>query len=235
MEIAPGVHSLGQKQGGRVHAFLLDDGEGLTLIDTLFDTDGHRVLEVIRGMDRAASDLKQIVLTHAHRSHLGGAAALKEASGAAVYAHEWEQDIVEGQRKAQPVSLIPQRPLRAYFPLQVGLALGLGKHPPCDVDHPLAEGDRIGPLHVMNAAGHTPGHLAFYWPERRALFAGDAIATWPEYGAGWPAFNLNFKQHHASLRRMAELDAEVVAVGHGEPVREGGGARVRSLVDQLSR
>ena len=44
MEIAPGIHSLGQRRGGHVHAFLLDDGDALTLIDTLFDTDAHRVL-----------------------------------------------------------------------------------------------------------------------------------------------------------------------------------------------
>src|SRR5262249_59703647 len=48
------------------------------------------------------------------------------------------------------------------------------------------------------------------------LFAGDAIATWPALGPGWPAFNLNPQQHKASLSRMARLDAHVVAVGHGE-------------------
>jgi glyoxylase-like metal-dependent hydrolase (beta-lactamase superfamily II) len=218
-----------------VHAFLLESGDDLILIDTLFDTDGHRIIDAIRSLSRPVTDLKRIVLTHAHRSHLGGAAALQEASGAAVHAHEWETDIVEGNRKAQPVSIVPRRPLRAYFPLQVGLALGLGKHPPCRVDHFLAEGDQIGPLHVLDAAGHTPGHLAFYWPERRTLFTGDAVATWPEYGAGWPAFNLNPKQHLASLRRMAELDAEVVAVGHGEPIRGGGASRVGALVDALTR
>ena len=42
MEIAPGVHSLGQRRGGRVHAFLLDDGDDLTVIEMLFDTDGGR-------------------------------------------------------------------------------------------------------------------------------------------------------------------------------------------------
>jgi glyoxylase-like metal-dependent hydrolase (beta-lactamase superfamily II) len=90
-------------------------------------------------------------------------------------------------------------------------------------------------LQVIHTPGHSPGHLAFWWPERRVLFAGDAIATWPEFAAGWPAFNLNVKQHRASLRRMAELDAEVVAVGHGEPIRSEGARRVRSLVDQLER
>jgi glyoxylase-like metal-dependent hydrolase (beta-lactamase superfamily II) len=235
MELAPGIHSIGQKKGGRVHAFLLDDGGSLTLIDTLYDTDGHRVVEEIVGLGRAVADLENIVLTHGHRSHLGGARALKEQSGATVYAHEWEADIVAGERKAQPVSLVPHRPFRTYFPLQIGLALGLGKHPPCPVDHGIGDGDRIGPLHVFHAPGHSPGHLVFYWPERRALFAGDAIATWPGLSAGWPAFNLNPTQHRESLRRMAEFDSEIVAVGHGEPIRSGGERQVRELVDELGQ
>ena len=36
-ELAPGVHALGAKKGGRVRAFLVDDGNELTLVDTLFE------------------------------------------------------------------------------------------------------------------------------------------------------------------------------------------------------
>ncbi len=35
-ELAPGIHSLGHGKGGHVHAFLIDDGGELTLVDTLF-------------------------------------------------------------------------------------------------------------------------------------------------------------------------------------------------------
>lgn len=234
MEIAPGVHSMDQSTGGHVHAFLLDDGEDLTLIDTLFDTDAGRVLDRIAAIGKGVEDLKRIVLTHAHRSHLGGLATLKRLSGATVYSHAWEADIVAGERTAQPVTPVPMRPLRTYwrvYYLQLGAALGRGKHPPCPVDATLEDGDTVGPVTVLHTPGHTPGHLAFWWPDRRVLFAGDAIATYPVFEAGWPAFNLNPTQHRVSVRRMAELDAQVLAVGHGEPITAGAAQRVRSLVE----
>jgi hydroxyacylglutathione hydrolase len=214
--LADGVYSLSQRKGGRVHAFLLEHGDGLTLIDTLYDTDGALIVQAVQQLGRQISQLRNIVITHAHRSHLGGLARLKQLSGAKVWAHEWESDIIAGQRKAQAISIIPQWPLRVYY-LQLGLALGLGKHPGCEVDAFLREGDSVGPLQVVHAPGHSPGHLSFYWKERAALFAGDAIATWPDLSLGWPAFNLNTQQHWQSLRKLDDLRADIVAVGHGEP------------------
>jgi glyoxylase-like metal-dependent hydrolase (beta-lactamase superfamily II) len=231
MEIAPGVHVLGGTTGGRVRAFLLDAGDGLTLVDTLFETDGRGVLEGLRRLGRRASDLEQIVITHGHRSHLGGAAALRAASGATVYAHEWEADIASGDRRAQPVTVLPRQSLR-LLPFQIGLRPNRPRHVPCPVDRAVAEGETIGPLHVLHAPGHSPGHLAFHWLERRFLIAGDAISTWPDFRAGWDAFNLNPRQHRASLARMAALDADVVGVGHGDPIVGGGADRVRELVER---
>jgi glyoxylase-like metal-dependent hydrolase (beta-lactamase superfamily II) len=233
MEIAPGIHSLGQQMGGYVHAFLLEDGGGLTLIDTLFDTDGKRVLDYIAAIGRKPGDLKNIVVTHGHRSHLGGLAALKQATGATVFASEQEADIVQGERIAQPVPLLPRRPFKSYIPYQLGCALGIGAHPPCVVDRIVGDKDQVGPLEVLLSPGHSPGHLAFYWEDRKTLFAGDAVVTWPELAPGWPAFTLNRKQHRDSLTRMARLDSEIVAVGHGDPITSRGTATVRSMLSQF--
>jgi glyoxylase-like metal-dependent hydrolase (beta-lactamase superfamily II) len=63
------------------------------------------------------------------------------------------------------------------------------------------------------------------------LLTGDAIATWPRFEAGWPAFNLNVEQHRASIRRMAALEPMTVAVGHGDPIQSEAADRVHSLVD----
>ncbi len=231
MEVAPGIYSMGQSQGGNVHAYLFDDGNGLTLIDTLFDTDAHRILAQVQAIGKTVHDIKHIILTHAHRSHLGGLATLKELSGAQVYAHEWESDIIAGDRKAQPVSSLPHRPYRAYH-LQIGLNLDIARHVPITVDNFVHDGDRIGPIQVVFAPGHSPGHLAFYWPERRALIAGDAVCTWPNFMLGWKGFLLNPRQHQKSLRRLAELDAEVMCVGHGEPLASGGASRLRAALDR---
>jgi glyoxylase-like metal-dependent hydrolase (beta-lactamase superfamily II) len=227
-ELAQGIHRLGHRAGGRVSAFLIEDGGELSLVDTLFEDDGRLVLEAILGLGKSVSDLKRIALTHGHRSHLGGLAALKRKSGAMVYAHAWEADIVGGDRRAQPVTVLPKQSLK-LLPFQIGLRLNRPKHAPCPVDETLADDDSFGPLQVLHAAGHTPGHLAFFWPERSFLIAGDAIATWPSLCAGWKAFNLNKAQHAVSVRRMAALDARIVGVGHGEPITDNAADRVHAL------
>jgi len=234
MQIAPGIYSLGQRRGGNVHAAILDDGIGLTLIDALYDTDAHIILNEIKSLGKQVTDLKRIILTHGHRSHLGGLAVLKRLSGATVYSHDWEADIIAGKREAQRVSAFPQKPLQVY-PLQLGLALGLAKHPPCPVDQNLKDGDHAGPLAVIHVPGHTPGCLAFYWPERRALFAGDVIATWPEIALGWPGLTLDNKQNRDSVGRLVDVtNAEILCVGHGEPILTGAAETIRGLVDRPS-
>jgi glyoxylase-like metal-dependent hydrolase (beta-lactamase superfamily II) len=230
MQIAPGIHSMGQEKGGRVHAYLLDDGTGLTLIDTLYDDDANVVLAEIASIGRSPAHLKHIILSHAHKSHVGGLAALKKASGAAVSAHTWEVDIIAGRREATRVSPVPRRPLAVYH-LQLGLALGLGKHQPCEVDRLLKAGDRVGPLEIVETPGHTPGSLSFWWPERRALFAGDVIATWPEFAAGWPGLTLDNPGNLRSAHQLADFgNAEILGVGHGEPIARDAAARLRELL-----
>ena len=230
MEIGLGVYSVGQEQGGHVHAFLLDDGTDLTLIDTMYDDDGKRVLDEIARIGRVPAQLKQIILTHAHKSHLGGLAALKKASGATVHSHAWEVDIIAGRRKAERVSALPRRPLQVYG-LQLGLALGQGRHVPAEVEHTLKEGDHVGPLQVVATPGHTPGSLSFWWDARKALFSGDVIATWPELAPGWPGLTLDNDQNLRSAQQFRDFgNAEILGVGHGEPIAQGAAAVLRKLL-----
>ncbi|MPY90065.1 MAG: MBL fold metallo-hydrolase [Luteitalea sp.] len=233
MQIAAGLYCLGDKTGGYVRAYLVEDGDSLTLIDTLRDKGGRLVLDYLRRLGKQPGDLERIILTHAHQSHLGGLAALKAATGATVYSHDWEADIIAGNRKIEvpkTTTLVPQKPLKIYH-LQTAFVLGLGVPPPCEVDRNLKDGDHVGPLTVMHAPGHTPGSLAFYWPARRALIAGDIVTTWPEVALGWPQITLDNKQNRDSVGKLADMvDAEIVCVGHGQPVIHEGAKVMRELV-----
>ena len=229
MEIAPGVYSLTDNKGFEVHAFLIVEPSGLTLIDTLFNYNPVVIASQIFAIGRTLSDLNAIILTHAHRSHLGGLAALKRLSGATVYAHEWEADIISGERHAQCVSWTPQDPLVTYH-YQIGNNLNLSVHPPCRVDSYLRGGEQLGSLEIIHTPGHSPGHLAFYHRGYRILFTGDAVVTSPKFMGGWPAFTLNRRQHLNSLKRLAEFESNILAVGHGEPVLDRGQERLKSLL-----
>jgi len=69
-----------------------------------------------------------------------------------------------------------------------------------------------------------------YWKERSALFAGDALATWPELSLGWPGLTIDQKQSLQSLRKIDDLRADVIAVGHGEPATGGQIEHLRGLI-----
>jgi glyoxylase-like metal-dependent hydrolase (beta-lactamase superfamily II) len=232
IELADGVYGLGHGKGGHVHAFLIEAAGELSLVDTLFEDDGRLVLDALRRLGRRPGDIERIAITHGHRSHLGGLAALKRLTGAPVHAHAWEADIVAGDRRAQAVSILPQQSLR-LIPFQLGLWLDRPRHAACAVDELLRDGDAFGPLQVLHVPGHSPGHLAFWWPERRFLIAGDGIATWPALCAGWKAFNLNHLQHKTSLARLASLDAAIVGVGHGDAITSGAADVVHALAEEF--
>jgi glyoxylase-like metal-dependent hydrolase (beta-lactamase superfamily II) len=219
--IEPGLHTIGPlvdgtRQGGYSRAYLLEDGDRLTLVDTLFDTDAYMIIEYLLRIGRSAHELTDIVLTHAHRSHLGGLARLKRLSGATVWAHDREADIIAGRAHAKPVGLLPFRPLVLY-PFRLLSYVNRPKHDPCEVDRTLGEGDTVGTLKVLHVPGHTPGHLAFHWRDR-ALLVGDAILTWPTFGPGWPGFNLDEHEYRRSLWRLVSLRPAIVGPGHGPPL-----------------
>lgn len=234
MKLVDGIHYLSDDRGGRVHSFLLDDGDGVTLIDALWDDDGGGILAEVAAMGRKPADIKRIILTHAHRSHIGGTAALRKLTGAPVYIHEWESDILEGKRKAKGVGIWPRPPIQVYK-LQLGLTFGAAPHKPCAPDKPMREGDRIGPLEVVASPGHTPGCLSFYWRDQRALFVGDAVVTWPKVEAGWAGLTLDMAENKRSIGKLAEWrEAELLCCGHGAPLKEGAAKVLARLRDEKS-
>jgi glyoxylase-like metal-dependent hydrolase (beta-lactamase superfamily II) len=240
MRIAAGVYEVGAiKRGyfkaGYTKAFIVEYEEGLIIVDTLYDADANLILDEIARIGKTPQDIKHIMLTHAHRGHLGGMAALKRLSGAPIYGHEWEADIIAGERAVQAPDIFAPDPIQTWPIIFFGnLTMRWNKHEGVPVDQLIDEGDKIGPLQVLHTPGHTPGHLVFLWPERKVLLTGDAFVTWPLITPGWRNTMLNVPQSWATLERMASLDVEVICPGHGHSIIKDGTAVLKALAKKGS-
>ncbi len=242
----PELHPL-QERVGRVGAYLLDDGDGLTLIDALSHADGRTVLAEVQRLGRPVTDLKRILLTHAHVTHVKGAAALKAASGAMVAGPVEEQEVIEGRRPSNMTTLVPQSPWQVWpqqyllnlSPLlfRLNLKTGLLFPPPVKLDHLYSDLEQVGPVHIVRTPGHSPGSTCFYWPEMETLFVGDAVVTWPTFELGWKGLTENYPENVNSIRRLLQIFAERgwrirrIASGHGSiHETEDGNAELEKLV-----
>ena len=73
-------------------------------------------------------------------------------------------------------------------------------------------------LKCIPLPGHCPGYIAIYIPEKRTLFASDALGFhYP--GRGFcPLFFTGFNNYTDSLWILESLKAEIVALGHQGPI-----------------
>ena len=118
------------------------------------------------------------------------------------------------------------------------LVPALSRYDPVAVDVPLEEGDHLDVLGggtVIHVPGHTPGSIALHFPEERLLICGDAInRRVNRLGLPPKPFSTDMEQAHTSLRRLAELDFDVLCPGHGDPLVGGAGDQVRAMVQALA-
>ncbi len=109
---------------------------------------------------------------------------------------------------------------------------GYAREQGAQIDEDLAFGGRAGPFSIVGVPGKSPGELALHDPMRRLLIIGDAVI-------GNPPGELSLLSERvmdeppllrASVRRLLELDFDVILVGDGVPIVEGARQRLRDLV-----
>ena len=86
IRMAPGVWYISGNDW--VACYLIDTGDGLILIDTAMHETVYLLIENVRKLGYELTDIKKILLTHAHIDHIGGARTLKELTGAKIYLGE---------------------------------------------------------------------------------------------------------------------------------------------------
>ena len=171
---------------GDVNVYLIK-ADPLTLIDVGPKT--KEASEVLRAKlaehGVSVSDIRRIVLTHAHEDHCGLAASVRdEAKDAEIFVHDWETGHLFGRlardehRKLLLRSGVPETVLDEMRALYEDISL---------LTDSLAEGDfkpledsaelefENGSLRVLHTPGHTPGSCSFVREANRTLICGDCV------------------------------------------------------------
>lgn len=222
--VANGVHQIGA--GG--NAFVVDGDQGVVLIDTGMPGRQDEIESTLRRIGRDPGEVAAILLTHAHVDHTGGAARLRDRTGAPVLAPVVDAPAIRGEAPAPPPPMLSGllRPLTRFFP----------DPDPVEVDHEVSE-SRTGGIPddftVIDSPGHTPGHISYLLDRSgRILFVGDA-AVGKDGRVAKGFMNRHTPQFDASIRHLAEHDFETAFFGHSAPIESGASAAFASFASTL--
>ena len=121
---------------------------------------GDDIAQIVALIQKHNLQIKQIVITHAHIDHVGGAMKLRAATGAPI--------------------LLNQRDYALLKMLDVQAAwLGMANPGKVDIDQSVGSGDLVqtGSLtaQVLHTPGHTEGSICLYFPAEKTLIAGDTL------------------------------------------------------------
>ena len=207
---------------GFVNAYLVEEEDGLTLVDTNLPRSRDRILAAASALGRP---IRRIALTHAHQDHIGSLDALAAAlPGVEVLISTRDARLLAKDKSLDPDE--PQAKLRGSYS-------GADTRP----TRTLEAGDVVGSLEVHASPGHTPGHISFFDPRDRTLYAGDAFSTFGGVATGaksarfpLPAFATWHRPTAlASARSLRALDPATLATGHGKVVTDPGAEMDRAI------
>ncbi len=211
------VHKLPTRVG---RSFLVEHRGVLTLVDAGTRGEPEKIARSIRAVGRKPEDVQQILITHGHGDHAGGAARLRQLCDATVYCGAGDADVISGRR---PYDMAVAGWGRAMYGW-------LSRYPRFEVDHVVSERTEVdGGLEIVPAPGHTRGHVAVWAPDLEALFVGDAVWNLAGFRESWKAFTQDPERNAETLRELAELPSQALFFGHGNTIRKGGRDRLRGL------
>lgn len=161
---------------------------------------GDEIERILLTLARHHLTLKQIVVTHAHIDHIGGAMKLKAATGAPILLNEKDEMLIR---------------------LLDTQAAWIGMKPPGDVhyDQHLADAAilRTGNIEsqVLHTPGHTEGSLCLLLTAEHKLIAGDTLFAGSIGRTDLPGGNFQkiIRSIHEKLLTLP--DETVVVPGHG--------------------
>jgi len=213
-----------------VNVYLLPCPDGWMLIDTgLASPECHSALTSAMVESGVAPEhLKHIVLTHMHPDHCGLAPQLRDRSGATVWMHRADADLLmqlktttrtleqldAGMREAGTPLALRNTVLQNYERVsQIFPALSPDQY----LEDGMQLESWVGPLEVVWTPGHSPGHCCLYAREAKLLFSSDHVIEDITPHVGWMPGEDMLAQYLNSLDRLEKLDVERILPAHGMP------------------
>ena len=144
--------------------------------------------------------LKQILLTHAHIDHAGGALKLKQLTGAAIFLNDDDR------------SLLNTMKMQASW-------IGIPTPETAPPDEGLTDGQIVGleryPAQVIHTLGHTQGSVCLHFAPLKLLVAGDTLFEGSIGRTDLPGGNFDQIIDSLHNRLLALPDETRVLTGHG--------------------
>jgi glyoxylase-like metal-dependent hydrolase (beta-lactamase superfamily II) len=210
--VGSGFRGFGLTHRCDCHVYLIDGGSELALIDTGSGLAPELLIAniIADGLDPAA--ITQIVVTHGHGDHVGGAPPLTRLAGRPKLATA--AAITDAVARGDEDTLsVRQSRLAGIYPDNFHLQ-------PVRVHRSLADTDVITvgdlSLEVIDTPGHADGHICLLMEheDMRMLFAGDLVF----YGGMislLPFADCRLQELVSSLRKVRSLEITALLAGHG--------------------
>lgn len=161
---------------------------------------GDEVGRIHRRLMELGLKLRQILVTHGHIDHVGGALKLKRLTGAPILMNEFDL------------------PLLKMMDEQAGW-LGIAAPETAPPDETLSEGLRVGlesyPAQVIHTPGHTQGSVCLHFAPLKLLIAGDTLFAGSIGRTDLPGGNFGQIIDSIESRLLALPDETKVLPGHG--------------------
>ena len=161
---------------------------------------GDDIADILAMIQKHNLMVKQIVITHAHIDHVGGAMKLRQATGAPILLNQ------------NDYTLLKMMDIQAAW-------IGMQSPGKVDIDHSIGEQETVqaGSLlaNVMHTPGHTEGSICLYFPAEKKLIAGDTLFAGSIGRTDLPGGSFEKIMRSLHEKVLALPDETTVIPGHG--------------------